>query len=42
MVKSLSVKLAKMSNKMTLEKTVIITVYALAVVVIALDLLFWR
>jgi len=27
---------------MTLEKTVIIAVYALAVVVIALDLLFWR
>jgi len=27
---------------MTLEKTVIIAVYTLAVVVIALDLLFWR
>jgi len=27
---------------MTLEKTVIIAVYALAVVVIALDLIFWR
>jgi hypothetical protein len=31
-----------MRLNMTLEKTVIIAVYALAVVVIALDLLFWR
>jgi hypothetical protein len=31
-----------MRLNMTLEKTVIIAVYTLAVVVIALDLLFWR